>query len=1108
MNYRRLLRSFSIAAAVAAFPVVTFAAYGDTSHFVGRIYAGDGGPAVSAWLDFADDVAYDGSGNAYVADTYDNVIRKIRTDGTITTLAGSGAYGDVNGAKADAKFALPRGVAVDNQGTVYVADTGNSKVKKVTSGGTVSTLVSSGLKNPEDVVVVGSRVYILDTGNNAIKSVLRSGGSVTTLTASGLNAPTKFDANAAGTTLYVADRGSNRVRSVSTTSGAVSTLVGSGTFGYREGTGTSAQFENVTGVAVDGNTLFVSDHNGAVIDRIRKVNLSTRATSLLRQDTKQKIMIFPAGMDVWDGRVVVAMSGLGTIHSFAVNDGTDDQLEAGVERFGNRNGSRDRALFGRPYDLVVSPNGQFLYVADNNKIRKVRLSDGQTSHVIGSSVDNYREGTDFGTLPMRFSTAQGITVNSTGTRLYVADRWNNRIRGVNLTADPVNSYLISGAGLINTNGSQDNGYRDGVRCSKDVQHTGQAGCAYFRNPTGIAISPDDTFLYVADTGNNRIRKVRISDGETFLVAGSGEAGFADGTGSSAKFNRPFGISLDSRGKTLYVADSANQRIRAIDLTTNRVWTIAGNGLHGYRDAIGTDAVFAFPEYVKVGPDGKLYVSEAGHRIRLVDPQTGDTRLVAGSGVRGYVNGSRTATQFNNPKGIAVGPNGTALYVADSWNDRIRRVDIGGTAPYSDPAPRVDSVEPREVNPTWDDGTGLRVAVKGANFRYRALVRFGELDAERTWVGTAQVVAQLPLSQMSPGWYDVSVINVDGQRSILSAGFGLQDSANGRVPDRFFRATGETEGSVPSVAPGSGFFAFPEDVRGGFHITSGNVRGDATPEIIASGGDGLAPQVRVFSPDGTLRGQFFAYDAGLRTGVRIAACDVNNDGRDEIVTVPGPGAIPHVRFFDVAGNTVGGAGFFALDGRFRGGAFLACGDVNGDDRDDIVVTAGRGGGAQVVVYKPDGTPIANFFAYNQFTFHGGIRVAAVDIDDDGRDEIITGPEYGAPHIQMFKIRPREIRQLNPGIYAFNEFYQGGVDVAGADINGDGTEEIMVSVGLNAQSYVKVYDKTFTVLHRTFFAYDEAFTGGVHVSSADVDRDGIDEILTIPRSGGGANLRIIE
>ncbi|MFA5052398.1 MAG: hypothetical protein WC544_05075, partial [Patescibacteria group bacterium] len=617
------------------------AAYGDVNTFTGKIYDGDGGSRVDAYFDFPEDVDIDTSGSFYIADTYNNVVRMINTSGIVSTLAGTGSYGDTVGAASSAEFALPRGVSVASDGAVYVADTANNKIKKI-SGGVVTTLVSSGLNGPEGVEVYGSTVYIMDTGNSAIKSVSTSGGTVS-LVSDGVNHPKKATISSDGTTLYVADSGSFRVLAVNTGNGAVSVIAGSGTAGYTEGAGTTAQFNNVWGVALDGTTLYVSDGNG-LTDYIRKIDLTTNTASLFAEDGSMASINFPSGLKVYNGNVYVANAGIGTIHRFLTTLSGDEEIFAGIERFGNRNGASSSALFGRPYDMAMSTNRQYIYVADNNKIRRITRATGETAQVIGSSVDNYREGDDDPTHyagPVRFSTIQGIAVNSGGNRLYVVDRWNNRIRGINLDTALPYSYLISGAGNVNSTGTTVNGYQEGVKCDGQLG-TGVSGCAYFQAPSGIAIDPTDTYLYVTDTGNNRIRKVRITDGQTWLVAGSGVAGYANGTGAAAQFNRPFGITIDSTGTNLYVADSNNSAIRKIVIATGQVTTVAGTGAAGYREAIGTQAVFSYPEYVKMGSDGLLYVADTGSmHIRLIDPATGLTKLVAGSGSRGFLNGTRT-----------------------------------------------------------------------------------------------------------------------------------------------------------------------------------------------------------------------------------------------------------------------------------------------------------------------------------------------------------------------------------------------------------------------------------------------------------------------------------
>lgn len=1110
MHGRYSIRIVVIAAALIVATVfgvsTSLATYGDTVTFIGQLYDGDGEQAVDAYFDFPDDMVRDGSGVVYVADTYNNVIRSISTGGVVSTFAGTGSAGLVNGTAGNAEFYLPRGIAVDGSGNVYVADSGNNAIRKI-SGGSVTTLVSAGLSGPLGLHVIGGTLYIADSGNNAIKSVSTGGGSVSTLS-TGVSDPRKMTSSADGSLLYVADNGNHRIVSVSTSTGAVTVIAGSTTAGYVEGTGSAARFENVWGIVRDGNTLYVTDHDAFVTDRIRTINLSTGATALFASDQQQQVMIYPGALYIADGYLHALMTGLGTIHRFLLTDSATHALVAGKERFNNRIGTGTGALIGRPLDLTPAPDGTYVYFSENNKIRKFNKQTGEIIQVIGSTVDNYREGSDAHVPPMRFSGPSGITVNSTGTRLYVADRWNNRIRMVNLETSPATATLLSGAGLINTNGTQDNGYQDGVKCDGQL-NTGVSGCAYFKNPAGIVIDPSNAYLYVTDTGNNRVRKVRISDGQTSLVAGSGEAGFADGTGGAAKFNKPFGITLDPTGQFLYVADTNNQRIRKIVIATGAVSTLIGTGTNGYLDAAPTSAVLSFPEYVKTDTAGDVYFTEAGsHRIRVLDISANVTKLVAGSGVRGFVNGTASASRFNNLKGMYVDLAQAKLYVADSWNDVIRRVDLTGGAPFTEPAPQVTGVTPKDVNPSWNTGSGLQVKITGKNFRHGAVALFANHAAEQTYVvSSTEVVARLPLSKMSPGVYDVSVKNSDSQQSTLVRGFNLTNT-NGTSSSAYYPFIGTTTTSTPetiAVAPGASFFAWPSNIKGGFYVASGNVSGDGKDEIVVGAGNGLGPQVRILNAQGTVLRSFFAYDSTTRTGVRLAVCDTDGDGQQDIVTISGPGAVPLVKVFSGAGTLK--SSFSALDGKFKGGAYLACGDVNGDGTSDIVVAAGRGGGAQVTVHLTTGKVIANFFAYAQ-TFRGGIKVVTADTDGDGKDEIITGPEFGAPHIQTFQIRPNEIKRLNPGWYAFSKDYRGGVSLTGADVDGDGSKEIVVGVGENAQPLVKVLNKSGTIEVKKFYAYATSFLSGVHVSAGDVDGDGIDEVLVLPRGGGGANVRIIE
>jgi len=301
-----------------------------------------------------------------------------------------------------------------------------------------------------------------------------------------------------------------------------------------------------------------------------------------------------------------------------------------------------------------------------------------------------------------------------------------------------------------------------------------------------------------------------------------------------------------------------------------------------------------------------------------------------------------------------------------------------------------------------------------------------------------------------------------------------------------------------------FFAYSKNLRGGFNIASGNVLDRGEAEIIVGAGNGFGPQVRIFNSQGELQTQFWAYASHLRSGVRVAVGDVNGDGINEIITSPGPGGSPHIRIFKGNGELFF-PGFFALDGKFKGGVYVSGGDTDGDGVAEIVVSAGKGGGPHIMVYSVEGRVLSNFMAYDQ-DFRGGIKTTLADIDGDGKDEIITGPEVGAPHIQIFQIRTNEIKRLSPGFYAFNPSYRGGVSLAGVDVDGNGKKEIVVSTGNEAQPLVKIYNVREQLL-RQFYVYATSFIGGVNISGGDVDYDGADELIVIPRSSGGPQVRII-
>ncbi|HEY0730078.1 MAG TPA: hypothetical protein VGD38_18470, partial [Pyrinomonadaceae bacterium] len=209
---------------------------------------------------------------------------------------------------------------------------------------------------------------------------------------------------------------------------------------------------------------------------------------------------------------------------------------------------------------------------------------------------------------------------------------------------------------------------DGAPLPRDNQQPTQAG---FSDPFGIAIADDGT-IYVADAGeSNRIRKI-TPEGIVTTFAGSSE-GFADGAGAAAAFNTPSALAIDSNGN-LYVADTGNNRIRKVT-PQGEVSTIAGDGTAGYADGPAAQARFNGPIGIAVVANGNVFIADTyNDRIRMISPD-GQVSTVAGAGL-GFSDGDRNSSRFDTPCGVISLTDGS-LIVADTGNDRLRKITPDG-----------------------------------------------------------------------------------------------------------------------------------------------------------------------------------------------------------------------------------------------------------------------------------------------------------------------------------------------------------------------------------------------------------------------------------------------
>lgn len=308
-----------------------------------------------------------------------------------------------------------------------------------------------------------------------------------------------------------------------------------------------------------------------------------------------------------------------------------------------------------------------------------------------------------------------------------------------------------------------------------------------------------------------------------------------------------------------------------------------------------------------------------------------------------------------------------------------------------------------------------------------------------------------------------------------------ESAVGRI------VTGVDAGTTPHVkafttrtfANVASFFAFTPSFSGGVRVATGDVNGDGAPDLIAGSGPGSA-HVKVFSGrDQSELRSFLPYGAGFSGGVFVAAGDVNGDGFEDIVTGTDSGSAAHVKVFDGrTGSEV--RSFFAYPAGFTGGVRVATGDVNGDGRADIITGTGPGGAPHVKVFDGVSLNVTNSFFPFDATFAGGAYVAAGDVNGDGVADIVTGAgPGGGPHVKVFNgSTSAEIHSF----FAYSLGFSGGVRVAAGDVNGDGRAEIVTGPGGGALAHVRVLGGAGLDEITNFFAYPEPITNGVFVSAA--------------------------
>jgi sugar lactone lactonase YvrE len=578
----------------------------------------------AARFSFPHAVAVDSAGNAFVSDSGNHVIRRIAPGGEVTTFAGAaGVSGSADGVRTAARFHRPAGLALDAAtGVLYVADAGNHTIRAITPDGVVSTFAGA--------AGVAGRV----AGRGA---------------AARFSSPFGVTVDATGV-LWVADTNNHCIRRIDS-SGDATFYVGL-TPGGNDGPANSALFLFPTDVAVDAaGNLYVADSGNHAIRKVDSSRLTYTyagalgSTNYTPQDGVGTAAYFedPTAVELGpDGSLYVADSNNWAIRRVtptSVTRGTVTTI-AGNGTRGSADGIGASARFGFPTGLAFGPDGR-LYIADQRgfSIRRMTMSTAEVTTLAGS--------------PPAPSSLASLTLGAAADaagNVYVTD--GNAVRRV-----AANGSITTIAGAVDVLGSAD----------------GTGAAARFRGPAGIVIEPSGNLL-VADAGNSTIRRVTLGGVVTTVAGVAGSGGFANGTGSTARFAQPWGLAIDGAGN-VYVADPGNHRIRMMT-SAGVVTTFAGSGKEGAADGTALAASFNYPRGVAVDAAGDVYVADSSNNtVRRI--RGGVVTTLAGlAGTFEYADGIGSAARFAGPISIAAGRNGV-VYVADLDNSVIRAISATG-----------------------------------------------------------------------------------------------------------------------------------------------------------------------------------------------------------------------------------------------------------------------------------------------------------------------------------------------------------------------------------------------------------------------------------------------
>jgi sugar lactone lactonase YvrE len=609
---------------------------------------------------------------------------------TFSTLAGTASVGSQDGAGANARFYSPRAAAVDAAGNSYLVDTGNHVIRKITSAGVVSTLAgragmpgtadgtgdAARFDTPQDIAIdAAGNLFVTDTANHTIRKITPA-GVVTTLAgaakvsgnidgsaaAARFNQPLGIAIDQAGN-LFVTEEGNGAIRKI-TPAGAVSTYAGN--FQFRDPYYCAIAVDAADGVYVvayafrDYRNAYDSEGRLLVYETVSEIGFLTKVApdgtrSYLWQTSWTIDPPWARGLPYVITDIVaesggkLILAGSRCVRRFSPTDLAINTV-AGTGQTGSADGPAGSATFSEQFTLAAHPAGGFIVAdAGNNIVRRVD-ANGSVATIAGLALERAEGTRDDTGGAARFAGASGVAVDGSGN-VYVADTRQHCIRKITPT------------GLVTTLAGS-----PGVAGAAD----GTGTAARFNYPTGIALAPSG-HLYVADTHNHAIRRVSPT-GDVSTVAGSA----GPNAGGASVFSYPEGVAVNSAG-IIWIADTGHSAIATIgqDGVIRTPYGLPGTS--GTVDGLGNAARFTQPTGIAAAPSGDVYVTEASlspsvARVRKIAPD-GNVSTVAGA-ENGYGDGLDGAGRFNRPRAIAADGFGN-VFIVDTYNQLIRKISSAG-----------------------------------------------------------------------------------------------------------------------------------------------------------------------------------------------------------------------------------------------------------------------------------------------------------------------------------------------------------------------------------------------------------------------------------------------